>query len=82
MPADVLERRVERADAVRHAADVGMQRDRHHAAGCLALAIEHVEGAADHALELVGRDEHALVGRLVVALLRIGHGENASAVPR
>src|SRR5215472_17349455 len=49
MAADVFERRVERADAVRHAADVGMQRDRHDPAGRFAFAIEHVEGPADHA---------------------------------
>src|SRR6266849_5363814 len=79
MAADVFERGVERADAVRYAADVGMQRDRHDAPGLFAFAIEHVEGAADHLLELVGRDVHALIGRLVVALLRIGHREDAPA---
>src|ERR1700754_2050792 len=43
MPADVGERRVEGVDAMRHAGEIGMQRDRHHAPGFGALAIEHVE---------------------------------------
>jgi hypothetical protein len=50
-----------------------MQRNRHHAAGLRALAVEHVEGAADHLLELVGGEQEALVGRLVVGLLRVGY---------
>src|ERR1700722_17293047 len=79
MAADVVERRVERADAVRHAGDVGMQSDRQHPAGRLALAIEHVEGAADLVLEFFGRDEHVLIGRLVVALLRVRHRDDLLA---
>src|SRR5919197_5671534 len=41
--ADVGERRVERIDAVRHAGQIRMQRDRHHAARFRAFAIEEVE---------------------------------------
>src|SRR5262249_59522615 len=61
--ADVVERGVERADAVRHAGQVGMNGDGHDAARLGALAIEHVELPADHLLELAGGAVRALEGR-------------------
>src|SRR5580704_5338600 len=55
MLADVAQRGVEGVDAVRHAGEIGMDRDRHDAARLRALAIEHVELPADHVAELIGR---------------------------
>src|SRR5881409_338814 len=52
---DVGERRVERADSVRHADDERMQADRHNASRLRSLAVEGVELAADHELELIRR---------------------------
>src|SRR5262245_58775971 len=46
--ADIAERGVERVDAVRHAGEIRVQRDRHDAPGLRAFAIEHVELPADH----------------------------------
>src|ERR1700730_19203111 len=48
MATDVFERSVECPDAVGHTADIGVQRDRKHAAGIGALAVQHLEGTADH----------------------------------
>src|SRR2546430_3286912 len=52
VPADVVERRIESADAVRHAGQIRMDGNRHHASGFRTLAIKHVELPADHVLEL------------------------------
>src|ERR1700730_6227833 len=52
MATDVFERSVECPDAVGHAADIGVQRDRKHAAGIGALAVQHIEGTADHVAKL------------------------------
>ena len=48
MVADIAERRRKGVDAVGHAGEIGMQRDRHHASRFRALAIEHVELPTDH----------------------------------
>src|SRR5579871_412513 len=78
MAADVLERSVERPDTMRHAADVGMERNWKHAAGIGALTIEHIEAAADHVAKLGRRYVHALISGFVVGLLRIGHRHEAT----
>jgi hypothetical protein len=56
-----------------------VQRDRKHAAGIGALAIQHIEGTADHVAKLARRNVHAFIGGLVVGLLRIGHRDQAAA---
>ena len=77
--ADIAKRRIESVDPVRHAGKIGMDRDRHHAAGLGALAIEHVELAADHLLEFGRRAMRPLEHRLVVDLLAVGHGNQPLA---
>src|SRR5581483_314196 len=65
---DVAERRIERVDAVRDADEIGVQADRHDFARALALAIEHVELAFDHRLELVGAAGAVIELRRIVDL--------------
>src|SRR6266571_899645 len=73
-PEDVLERGIERADAVRHAAQVRVQGDRHDAARFGAFFVEHVELAHDHVAELRRGAVAPLERRLVVDLGAVGHG--------
>src|SRR4051812_15373509 len=73
MPADIRKRRVEGVDAMRHAGEIGVQRNRHDAARFGALAIEHIELPADHLAELVGGTVRAFEHRLVVDLVAVGH---------
>src|SRR5579884_1428860 len=54
VPADVLQGCVQGADPVGDPDQVGVERDRHHPSRVLALAVEDVELAADHLLELAG----------------------------
>src|SRR5579883_3264488 len=75
-----MRRRVERSNAVRDAADIGVERDWKHTTGIGALSIEHVERSADHVAELGRRYMHPFVGRLVVGLLRIRYRDQAAAV--
>src|SRR4029077_3891153 len=77
--ADVAQRCVESVDAVRHAGEIGMDRDRHDAARLRALAIEHVELPADHVAELIGGPVEFLKSRLVVDLVAIGHADQRFA---
>ena len=72
MGANIFEPTVESADSVRHADDEGMEADRHDPPGLRALAIEHVELAFDHGLELFGGATHADHRRKVVDLPGIG----------
>src|SRR5688500_6613778 len=72
MAADVCERRIEPADAVRYADDEGMQADRHHPPRAFTLAVEHVELALDHVLELVDRPVAIVKLWRVVDLVGIG----------
>src|SRR5438876_293569 len=65
---DVGERRVERADPVRYTNDEWMQADRHNTSRLCALAVERVELAADHELELVRRPAGAEDLRQIVDL--------------
>src|SRR3977135_3107011 len=81
MPADIGERGLEGVDAMRHAGEIGVQRNRHDAARFGALAIEHIELPADHLAELVGGTVRAFEHWLVVYLVAIGHrGEAAAAI--
>src|SRR5712691_5123483 len=79
VPTDRGERRVEGVDAVRHAGEIGVQRDRHDAPGFGALAVEHVELPADHLAELVGGAVRPLEHRLVVDLVAVGHRDQPAA---
>src|ERR1700722_18729222 len=58
MRADVLERRVERADTMWLAGDERVHRDRHDARHGFALAIQRVELALQHRLEFGHRHLH------------------------
>src|SRR6267378_1027018 len=71
---NVFERRIERADPVRHAGEIGMQRDRHDAARFGAFFVEHVELAHDHLAEFFGRAVALLERGFVVDLRAVGHG--------
>src|SRR6266487_5432609 len=73
-PQDMLERRVERADAVGHAAQIRMQGDRHDAARLGAFFVENVELPDDHVAEFLGSAVALLERRLVVDLGAVGHG--------
>src|SRR5882762_6136363 len=73
-PENMLERRVERADAVRHAAQVRMQGDRHDAPGFGAFFVENVELPHDHVAELLRRAVALLERGFVVDLRAVGHG--------
>src|SRR6478609_5165457 len=77
--ADVGERGLEGIDAVRHAGEIGVQRNRHDPSRFRALAIEHVELPADHLAEFIGGAVRALEHRLVVDLVAIGHGDETAA---
>ena len=78
--ADVFQRGVERADPVRHADQVRMQRNCHHSAGFGAFAVEHVELIADHLAEAVGADIARLDRRFVVELLGVRHRDDRTSV--
>src|SRR6266581_3474474 len=80
-PEDVLERGIERADAVRHAAQVRMQRDRHDAARFGAFFVEDVELAHDHLAEFFGRAVALLERGFVVDLRAVGHGHELPSAP-
>src|SRR5579863_623000 len=56
-----------------HAGQIRVDRDRHHAARLRALAVEHVELAANHLAEFVGGAVKLLKRRFVVYLVAIGH---------
>src|SRR5947207_13376322 len=67
-PQNMLERGVERTDAVGHAGEIGMQRDRHDAARLGALFVENFELPHDHVAELLGGAVALLERGLVVDL--------------
>src|SRR5262245_3312998 len=77
VPADIGERGTKGIDAMRHAGEIGVERDRHNAPAFRALAIEHVELPADHLAEFVGGSVRALEHRLVVDLVAVRHGNEA-----
>src|SRR5258706_293179 len=80
-PNASIERLVEGADAVRHAAQVRMQGDRHDAPRLGAFFVENFELPDDHVAELVRRAVALLERRLVVDLRAVGHGHEPPPAP-
>ena len=76
---DMGERPVERADPVGEADDVGVERDRCDAPRDRALGMEHIEGAANHAFEIVSGEAAPLEGLLVGDARAVGHRDDRSA---
>src|SRR3954454_19190990 len=72
MRADIVESRIESADAMRLSGHERMDRDRHDARDRFTLTIERVELTPQHRLEFGNRNLHFKIGRDVVGLDRIG----------
>src|SRR5262249_40925280 len=71
MPADVLERSIERTDAVWQARQIGMEGNMHDASGCGAFAIEGIELPAYRVLEISRGHIGALEGLLVINVIAV-----------
>src|SRR5207302_5627376 len=72
MRGDVADGFVEPGDAMRHADQIGMQADRHDAAGLPALGVERVELAFDGRDKLIDRAVARVEKRRIVDLVGIG----------